>query len=288
MPRQFQFTSTDGLPIVCTRWGDRQPPRGIVQIAHGMGEYMGRYLGLIETLVNAGLIVYANDHRGHGRTAPSAKHLGDFGQGGFDLLVEDMVQLTGIAKEENPGQPFILLGHSLGSFAAQQYALDHSNAMEGLALSGSGALDQVAQLWKSTSPEENALNAHCLPARTPFDWLSRDPAVVDAFIEDPLCFGMLQEASMKSFLAAAGKLADPQHLRKMRPDLPVYIFSGSEDPVGLQLKGVQVLVERYRKAGLFNISHHFYARGRHEMLNETNRGEVMTNLLIWISEVLRW
>ena len=288
MPHRFQFTSTDGLPIVCMRWSDRQPPRGIVQIAHGMGEHMGRYLGLIETLVNAGLIIYANDHRGHGRTAPSAKQLGDFGQGGFDLLVEDMVQLTGIAKEENPGQPFIFLGHSMGSFAAQQYALDHSNAMEGLALSGSGALDQVAQLWESASPEENTLNAHFLPARTPFDWLSRDPVVVDAFIKDPLCFGMLEENSMKSFLAAAGKLADQQHLRQMRPDLPVYMFSGSEDPVGLQLKGVQVLMERYRKAGLFNLSHHFYDGGRHEMLNETNRGEVMTNLLIWISDVLRW
>ena len=92
--------------------------RGVVQTAHGMGEHIGRYFGLIGVLVSAGLTVYGNDHRGHGRTAPPAAHFGDFGEGGFDLLVEDMVRLSRIAKEENPDQPFILLGHSMGSFAA--------------------------------------------------------------------------------------------------------------------------------------------------------------------------
>jgi alpha-beta hydrolase superfamily lysophospholipase len=111
-----------------------------------MGEHIGRYADLIDALMSAGLTVYGNDHRGHGGTALSPIQLGDFGGGGFDLLVEDMVQLGRIAKEENPDKPFILLGHSMGLFAAQQYVLEHSREIDGLILSGSGALDGLALL----------------------------------------------------------------------------------------------------------------------------------------------
>ena len=284
---QFQLKSADGLQIVYRRWHNRNPPRGVIQIAHGMGEHIGRYQDLAEELAHAGLVVYGNDHRGHGRTAVSPEQLGDFGPGGFNLLVEDMVHLSHIARKENPDQPFILFGHSLGSFAAQQYVLDHSDLIDGLILSGSGALDRLARLSKTT-PLENLLNGQFAPARTPFDWLSRDPAVADAFIKDPLCFAALQPGSMESFFAAASQLADPHQLRWIRPDLPIYLFSGSEDPIGQQLEGVRLLMERYRKAGVTNLSHHFYAGGRHEMFNEINRKEVVTDLLLWISEVLRW
>src|SRR5262249_21363373 len=120
------------------------------------------------------------------------------------------------------------------------------------------------------------------PARTPFEWLSRDRAVVDAFINDPLCFAQLQPKSFASFLAAAPRLADAGGLGKIRTDLPVYIFSGSADPVGQQLEGGQTLITRYRGAGLYDISYDFYPAGRHEMLNEINRDEVRANLLTWL------
>src|SRR6266478_6603662 len=176
---EFWFASSDGLRIECTRWNSSEPVRGVVQIAHGLGEHIGRYTGLIKVLVENGLNVYGNDHRGHGRTASSAKKFGDFGKGGFNLLVEDMVRLSSISKEENPGKPFILLGHSMGSFAAQQYVLDHSSDIDGLVLSGSGTLDGLARLANSMPDEKNSniLNAAFEPARTPFDWLSRDHAV---------------------------------------------------------------------------------------------------------------
>ena len=285
---QFQMISTDGLRIACARWSNRKPPRGLLQIAHGMGEHTGRYETLIEELAHAGLVVYGNDHRGHGRTALSPKELGDFGPGGFSLIVKDMVQLSLKAREENPNQPFILLGHGMGSFAAQQYVLDHSNLVDGLVLSGSGALDGLARLARAAKPGENFLNASFTPARTPFDWLSRDSAVADAFIRDPLCFGTLQPASTQSFLAAAPQLANSRRLRGIRRALPIYLFSGSEDPVGEQLEGLRILMGRYRSAGLSNISHHFYPGGRHEMLNEINSQEVRMNLLLWISSVLQW
>jgi len=283
---EFNFTSSDGLRVACFRWDSRSPARGVVQIAHGMGEHIGRYTETIEALVSAGLTVYGNDHRGHGVTASSAKQFGDFSKGGFDLLVEDMLRLSRIAKAENPNLPFILIGHSLGSFAAQQYVLDQSREIDGLILSGSGALDGLAQLVTAAAAGSNVLNASFEPARTPFDWLSRDTAVVDAFINDPLCFAELQPAALASFLAAALQLSDPQRLQKIRDDLPIYLFSGSEDPVGQRLEGLELLIHRYEKAGLYDISHDFYQEGRHEMLNEINRQEVRERLLTWISSIL--
>jgi len=130
------------------------------------------------------------------------------------------------------------------------------------------------------------MNAAFEPARTPFDWLSRDNAEVDAFINDALCFQSLKPDSMQSFLAAFTRLADPREIREVREDLPVYIFSGGDDPVGQRLEGVRILIDRYRSAGLTSISHDFYSGGRHEMLHEENRRDVITNLLVWISGVL--
>jgi alpha-beta hydrolase superfamily lysophospholipase len=207
---EFRFSSTHGLHIACARWDSRVPAQGVVRIAHGMGEHIRRYTDTIEVLVSAGFTVHGNDHRGYGRTAPSARYFGDFGEGGFDLLVEDMARLSRIARDENPEQPFFLLGHSMGSFAAQQYVLDHSRELDGLILSGSGTLDGLARLASSAPAHMNILNAPFEPAPTSFDWLSRDSAVVDAFIKDPFCFAELQPAALAPFLAAATRLSDPK------------------------------------------------------------------------------
>src|SRR5262249_26959481 len=249
----FRFTSRDGLSIASSRWTGGGPLRGVVQIAHGMGEHIGRYKALAETLAAAGFAVYGNDHRGHGRTARSPDELGDFGKGGFELLVEDMMRLSRIARDENPDLPLVLLGHSMGSFAAQWYALDHSGEIDGLVLSGSGALDALVRAARWSG--QRFLNAGFQPARTPFDWLSRDQKVVDAFIADPLCFASLKSASFSSFLAAAKPLSDPDRLRQIRSDLPMYVFSGSDDPVGVRLEGVRLLIDRYLAAGLRHIAH---------------------------------
>src|SRR6266513_183596 len=211
-PKRFQFTSTDGLSIACMKYGGHHDVRGVVQIAHGLGEHMGRYAELAETLVEGEFVVYGNDHRGHGLTAKPSGSFGEFGPGGFDQLVEDMISLRVIAKGEHPGKPYILLGHSLGSFAAQQFVLDHGHSIDGLALSGSGALDGLARLAQSISPGTypmKLMNAAFEPARTPMDWLSRDNAEVDKFIKDQLCFSALKPDSMQSFLEALPRLAYP-------------------------------------------------------------------------------
>ena len=261
-PGRFQFTSSDGLSIACEKWSGHHEPRGVVQIAHGLGEHMGRYAELAKVLVEDELVVYGNDHRGHGLTAEHSDSFGDFGPGGFDQLVEDMVSLRVIAKQQHPGKPYILLGHSMGSFAAQQFVLDHSHSIDGLALSGSGTLDHLARIAQSMPPEQDPMklmNAAFEPARTSLDWLSRDNAEVDAFINDPLCFPSLKPDSMHSFLDAFPRLADPREIRKVRDDLPVYVFSGSDDPIGQRLEGVRVLIDRYRSAGLTSIAQDFYS-----------------------------
>src|SRR6266436_1753136 len=220
-PERFHFTSSDGLSIACVKWSNGHHVRGVVQIAHGLGEHMGRYAELAKLLVEDELVVYGNDHRGHGLTAKPSDSFGDFGPAGFDQLVEDMVSLRVIAKREHPGKPYILLGHGMGSFAAQQFVLDHSHSIDGLALSGSGTLDGLARTAQSISPGEDPMkmmNAAFEPARTPFDWLSRENAEVDAFINDPLCFPSLKPDSMQSFLDAFPRLADPREIRKVPDD----------------------------------------------------------------------
>jgi alpha-beta hydrolase superfamily lysophospholipase len=282
--KRFLLTSSDGLCIACARWDSRGPARAVVQIAHGMGEHMGRYAGAVDALVAAGLTVYANDHRGHGLSAHS--QLGEFGSGGFELLVQDMVRLSEIAREKNPDLPLVLLGHGMGSFAAQRYVIDHSREIDGLILSGSGALEGLARAVLPKTAGSNLLNAAFEPARTPFDWLCRDQAIVDAFMADPLCFEDLHADSLVSFLGTAPRLYDAVALRRIRGDLPIYLFSGSEDPVGHQLRGLHTLIGRYRDAGLRDIAFDFYPGGRHEMLNEINRRQVQTRLLDWISKTL--
>jgi alpha-beta hydrolase superfamily lysophospholipase len=282
--KRFLLTSSDGLCIACARWDSRGPARAVVQIAHGMGEHMGRYAGTVGALVAAGLTVYANDHRGHGLSVHS--QLGGFGRGGFEILVQDMVRLSEIAREKDPDLPLLLLGHGMGSFATQRYIIDHSHEIDGLILSGSGALEGLAWAALPETAGSNLLNAAFEPARTPFDWLCRDQAIVDAFMADPLCFEDLHPDSLVSFLGTAPRLYDPAALRRIRSDLPIYLFSGSDDPVGQQLRGLRTLIGRYRDAGLRDIAFDFYPGGRHEMLNEINRRQVQTRLLGWISQTL--
>ncbi|MEY2503403.1 MAG: hypothetical protein QOI07_3740, partial [Verrucomicrobiota bacterium] len=195
-------------------------------------------------------------------------------------------RLSEIAREDSPDLPLLLLGHNMGSFAAQRYVIDHSHEIDGLILSGSGALEGLARAVLPETAGSNLLNAAFEPARTRFDWLCRDQAIVDAFMADPLCFEGLDPESLVSFLGIAPKLCDPVALRKIRRDLPIYLFSGSEDPVGQHLRGLQRLIGRYRDAGLRDIAFDFYPGGRHEMLNEINRRQVQTRLLGWISQTL--
>lgn len=279
------IAASDGNPIKLYRWKSSAPIRGIVQLAHGMGEHALRYRPIAEFLAKAGYAVYVNDHRGHGELAATAGKLGDFGPGGFAALVDDMANVSRAVREAEKGKPLVLMGHSMGSFAAQLYMLDHSALVDGVALSGSAAVDLLGAAAMSGRWKLEDLNASFEPARTPFDWLSRDKAVVDAYLADPLCGFNVNAESYGSLFAAAPRLADASAISQIRKDLPVFLFAGDRDPVNAGLTWLQPLIDRYRDAGLRDVSWHIYGDARHEVLNETNRPEVLANLQAWIDRV---
>ncbi len=279
----FSFNSEDGLEIAYYRWRAHAKAVGIVQIAHGMGEHSLRYAHVAEFLNQSGFHVYANDHRGHGRSAKGPQSLGDFGSGGWNGLVADMVTLTRLARMREGRLPVILLGHSMGSFAAQQYVLDNSALIAGLVLSGSAAVDKLA-IDPSQDADLTAFNRGFEPARTQHDWLSRDPAAVDAYEADPLCGFGINKTAMLTMAASAPRLIDPAALAQIRKDLPIYIFAGDKDPINHSLEWLRPVAERYRAAGIANVIEKYYPDGRHEMLNETNRDEVMRDLVSWLQK----
>lgn len=283
---RFRLPGRDGAEIAAYRWLPAGEVRAVLQVAHGMGEHAQRYLAPLRPLIASGVAVYTNDHRGHGQTAASPAELGDFGAGGFESLVDDMLRLTLVAMAEYPRTPRFLLGHSMGSFAAQSYAIDNSALIDGLVLSGSAALDLLLAAAINNPGGLEAFNAPFEPARTPFDWLSREPRAVDAYIADPLCGFSAQPESLMSMFALATRLGDASELRKIRPDLPIYLFAGDADPINSNLTALQPLVDRYRAAGLGDLTCDFYPQGRHEMLNEINRDEVVGKLAAWMDRVI--
>ena len=280
--RAFRFAGAEGADIAGFRWtDDTVTPHAVLHVAHGMGEHARRYLRPLEPLIARGWVVYAEDHRGHGLTAPTPDHLGDFGPRGAELVIEDLRRLTSLARAEHPDLPLILLGHSLGSFFAQAFVFDHSKAIDGLALSGTAAFGDRT----GPPPRLDQIAIDGEPPRTPFDWLSRDAAEVDAYIADPLCGFSRKPNPHDSFAEVARRLKDPAEIARIRKDLPIYIFVGDKDPINQDLALLKPLVDRYRAAGLTDLTVKVYPGGRHEMLNETNRAEVLSDLTAWLERV---
>ncbi len=285
MPATFTYPSGDGTPVTAYRWDTGGPPRAIVQLTHGMGEHARRYDHVALALTQAGYVVYAQDHRGHGASVGSGSP-GDIGADGWLALVADIGGLTTVARAEHPDIPVILLAHSMGSFAAQQYLLDHSRDTDAVILTGTAVLDLLEPALDLDQPLDlTGFNAPFAPARTDFDWLSRDDAVVDAYIADPMCGFGLDPAAGKQMFASARRVADPAALGAIRPDLPVYIAAGEMDPVNAGLALLTPLAERLAAAGLRDVTVVTYPDARHEILNETNHDEVITAMIAWIERV---
>lgn len=279
---RFHIAGRDGAQIAAFRWQGDAEPRAILQIAHGMGEHALRYRDKLAPLTQRGIVLYANDHRGHGLTSPDA--LGDYGPGGAEIVIDDMARLAARAAADFPGLPIVFFGHSMGSFLGQAFLVDHSAKLAGGALCGTAALDHLAPLMGN--PEGlTALNAPFAPGRTGFEWLSRDPAEVDLYIADPLCGFSIDPASTMTLGALAPRLADVAQLKAIRPGFPVYILAGSDDPVIGRGALVAPLIQRYIDAGL-DVTARLYAGARHELLNETNRDEVVRDLGVWIETIL--
>lgn len=286
VPTRVDFESGDQT-VAAYRWDPQSEPTAIAQITHGMGEHALRYADLAATLNGQGYVVYAQDHRGHGATAGSEDQLGILGADGWAALVDDIGRLSAVARGAHPGLPLALIGHSMGSFAAQQYLLDHSGDVDAVALTGTALLDLLEPALDLDQPLDLAMfNAAFEPARTDFDWLSRDETQVDAYIADVRCgFGVDLEGGRQMFLAAR-QLADESRLAALRKDLPVWIGVGEMDPVNGQLALVHALVDRLTAAGLSDVTLKTYPGARHEVFNETNRDEVKADLVSWLAAKL--
>jgi alpha-beta hydrolase superfamily lysophospholipase len=283
-PAVLSVPSAHDVPLTAYRWDPSGPPRGIVQLTHGMGEHLLRYESLAAALTGAGFVVVGQDHRGHGASAQG--EWGALGEGGWDELVRDIGRVSEVARAGAPDLPLVLLGHSMGSFAAQQYVLDHSDELAGLVLTGTAVLDLLEPALDPDQPLDlTAFNAP-FEHRTGYEWLSRDPAQVDAYVADERCGFGLADVDGKQMFASARQLADPDRLGGLRRDLPVYIAVGEHDPVNGQLALVNPLVQRLQDAGLSDVTLVVYPEARHEVFNETNRDEVVAELLAWLDRVV--
>jgi alpha-beta hydrolase superfamily lysophospholipase len=285
-PIRFTFTGRDGAEIVAFRWEPDGAPKAVVQITHGVGEYVRRYHHVAQSLVDAGYAVQGQDHRGHGATAGSEAALGKIGAAGWTELVRDIGILADLGRQQWPGVPLVLLSHSLGSFATQQFLLDSSDQVDAVAMTGTSVLDMLEPALDLDADVDLAMfNAGISPARNGFDWLSRDDGTVDAYLGDPYCGFGLDPDGMKAMFGGAHPVADADRMAAVRSDLPLYGAVGAMDPVGGQGALATMLVERYRAAGLTDVSLKVYEGARHEILNETNRAEVIADIVAFFDRV---
>ena len=285
---ELSYKSADGTQVVAYKWEpeDDRGPLAAVQLTHGMGEHAQRYDHVARALNEDRFVVYAQDHRGHGASADPDAY-GDLGEGGWNALVDDIGLLSAKIRADHPDLPLILLGHSMGSYAVQQYLLDHSADVDGAVLTGTAAIDLLEPALDLDQPLDlTVFNAPFQPARTDYDWLSRDETVVDAYIADPGSGFGIDVESAKAMFVGARRLADPAQVAAMRSDLPVYIAVGEADPVNGGLALLTPLTDRYQAAGLTDVTVRVYPGARHEILNETNRDEVIAELNSWLDRVV--
>ncbi|MFM9277009.1 alpha/beta fold hydrolase [Paenibacillus jiagnxiensis] len=302
--KEHTFTMWDhgGHNVFVYRWlpDNEADVHGIVQIAHGMCETAYRYLELAEYLTASGYAVYANDHIGHGQTAASPNSLGNPGPDAFNRMARNLIEVGEIASMEFPGVPRILFGHSMGSFLTQKVMCDPEQSYDGFILSGTNGprkllrfgerLAVIQGMLQGSEHRSLLLNAIVFggfnrsfrPARTGFDWLSRDPEEVDRFIQDPLCGAICTTDFFRSFFRLLQEIHLPESLVKIDKTKPVYIFAGDRDPVGMFGKGVLSLFQLYKELGMERVEYKLYPDGRHEMLHEINREEVIADAIGWL------
>jgi alpha-beta hydrolase superfamily lysophospholipase len=300
----FTFNDGDGFEIFVYKWApEGTKPKAAVQVVHGAAEHALRYERFALYLNQAGYIVYGDDHRGHGKTAGELSKAGIAGQDGWDGMVKDEKQLSEIIKKENPGLPLFLFGHSMGSFMAQSYIECWGQELKGVILSGSTGLtiipaEALPLLEQAAAGERRdavseaagglfaALNAPFEPAKTPFDWLSRDEAEVQKYVADPWCGFPFTNGLTLDMGRGTVAMLDPQNQAKIPKGLPVLLLSGELDPVGAN-NGARALEKSYRELGIMDVQVILYPQGRHEMLNEINHDEVQQDIAGWLDAHLK-
>lgn len=301
--KDFYFNSSTGKNKIHARMcvPDAEP-RAIVQIIHGIAEYIDRYDEFMSFLADNGIIAVGTDHLGHGKSIESEEQTGFFAyDNGWDYAVRDEEVLRLAMHENYPELPIIVFGHSMGSFMARTLLIRYPDAFNAAIISGTG--NQGAALvngglfmgnlvtgLKGAHHYSKFLNNLAFGSynkiydnpKTEYDWLSRDEANVQKYIDDPLC-GFIPSCSLfRDMMTGVKFITNKKNLTAMNKDIPVYFMSGDMDPVGECGKGVQKAYNNFLEAGMKDVSIKLYPGGRHEMLNEINKDEVYTDILAWL------
>ncbi|MCD7755776.1 MAG: alpha/beta hydrolase [Firmicutes bacterium] len=302
MRTDHYFDSNGEGKIHYCRWTPDGDVKAIVQIVHGIAEYAQRYDHFANYLNGFGILVVAEDHMGHGKSMETGTR--GYFAGGWFAAVEDICQLYRMTREEFPDVPYVLFGHSMGSFLARTILIRHPEmALSAAILCGTGWMPAPvlqagraagAQICKKNGEREpsefmqslafGSYNRKVEHPRTAYDWLNRDNRAVDAYLADPACGFTASAGLLRDMLGGMLYNQEQKNLARMNPALPVFFIAGGDDPVGSYGKGVRRTAEAFRKAGMRDVSVRIYPLCRHEILNEINKQEIYEDVVQWLEK----
>ena len=304
MRQDIWYTSCGAGNIHGCRWVPEGDVKAIVQIVHGIAEFVERYDGFAEYLNSLGCLVVAEDHMGHGQSINGGGIQGYF-HGGWFSAVADTYQLMQDTMAAYPGVPYVLFGHSMGSFMARTILCDYpESGIAGAVICGSGwqptfalpamtkLIDGICRKNGEDKPNEmlqgmifGSYNSRIEHPRTAFDWLTRDKKIVDAYIAHPLCGFTASAGLLREMMKGMHHIQRKENLAKMKKDLPVFFIAGGDDPVGSYGKGIHKCVAEFKKSGMTDVSVRIYPLGRHEILNEINKEEIFADVAEWSEKI---
>lgn len=297
----ISFKSSNGRNTVaaCVFTMPQVQPRAILQIAHGMCEYIGRYREFAEYMAGHGFVVCGNDHLGHGQTSAGPQENGFFGPDGRKFVLKDLYQLNQMIRSKYPDLPVILLGHSMGSFFARWFAAEYPDAVDALILSGTGGKNPAAgagivitnllaklkgPTYRSKMVDRMAFGSYLKKIEAPktkYDWISSDEQIVANYAADPNCTFLFTVNGFHELMSVLQEVTGPAWAARLNKEMPVYLFAGDMDPVGNYGEGVKQVFGWIQSAGVRDVELKLYKGGRHEMLNEVERPQVYADVLAW-------
>ncbi len=303
--KHFFISGNNNNRIPMYSWIPPDKPVAILYIVHGLAEYAERYEAIATEFKNNNIAVFANDIRGHGNAVSSSKEFGIVDDNWFNNEVEDLLHAINYIKKEYPHKKIFLLGHSMGSFLCQRFHQLYGNQINGLILSATNgkedpmmnagiAIAYVQMKLFGKNHRSKLLNILSFgkfnkafkPNRTKLDWLSVNEANVDDYINDPKCGFICSSTLFYYFLKGLKDIFNPAYVKNIPSNVPVYLFAGDKDPVGMFGKGFLQLYENWKAIGIKDITYKLYKKGRHEMLHEINSKEVIDNVIDWIKNHL--
>ncbi len=305
---EFYFDSRDGEnKIYAVRYlPDSEEIKCVVQIVHGAAEHMGRYEEFAQFLTDRGIMVTGEDHLGHGKTVKKDDTLGYFCENDpATVIVRDVHRLKKLTQDQYPGVPYVIFGHSLGSFMLRDYMTRYGKGISGAIISGTGyyakgavrmakTLTSVQKKFKGSKYISSYLNKLVFksnnkafePANTGFDWFTKEADRVAAYVADPLCGFPFTINGFEALFQLLSGLNEKEELEKVPKDLPMLVVSGAEDPVGENGKGVRAVADALKETGHTRLELKLYENDRHELLNETDREAVMQDIYQWIIQTV--